>query len=190
MERAEIVKIVEEERMKNGDSDDALMSTQVRLSVEIASRVIKPVVSKEQWELFLRFVKIEPYLHRIFIFSDGPVVSIELNQFFEIYETIEKAYLLILDERDHVPDALKQGEQREKIVQGACAISVRRDMMRETIIEECGGDGTFTFSIEEAKETVDRMRWIQTAFAGKVLVDTFVREADETSDIMWGYLRN
>ena len=190
MERMEILKIVVEERMRNGDSDEALMRTQVRLSVEVASRIIRPAVSKEQWELFLKFVKIEPYLHRIFIFSDGPVVSIELNQFFEIYEIIEKAYLLILNEHDYIPDATKQGEKREEIVQGVCAISVSRDTMRDTMMEECGGDGMFTFSIEEAKEAVDRIRWIQTAFAGNTLVDTFVREADEASDIMWGYLRN
>lgn len=172
MEREKIAGIVQEERVKTIHLLDVLTNAQIRVSVEIASRIIRPMVSEEQWKLFLNFVKTEPYLHRAHVLASGPVIFLEALHFFEIYKTIERSYLLILDERDCIPDELKQGAEREEVVRGICALSV----VREIECEKCDDNDVLPLSFEDANELVERIRYIQCVFADPVLVNEFVDE--------------
>lgn len=174
MQIMEVLKIFTEERVRNKSLVDAIVETRIRLSTEVALRMIRPLISQEHWEIFLELVRGEAFWLRVFQYREGSTLAVDINKLSSAYKVIERAYESLLDEYANTSEYFQSAWPRDVLLEMACTIAVAR----ETAIDELMSADTTEFYKNRAKHFVDIIHWAQVGFAGEIVMSEYSQEVN------------
>mgnify|MGYP001607810856 FL=1 len=116
MKETDVIQILREELTKHKNPVEALAETRIRISLEVALYAVKPIVSAERWDLFLRLVQSEPEWLKIVQFDKGQTLIVNSNKMANAYMAIVKAFEFLLHEYPSTPERFQMAWTQDQLV--------------------------------------------------------------------------
>lgn len=168
-----VVRIIREELEKNSNRGEATMQIEIRILTEVVSRIVRPAISEKLWEFFIKLTQTEPLLYTVYECDDGSTAALKSPHFFDLLKTLEKVFLLLINEFERTSEYFKAHWTKETLLEMMCAVSLLHDRALENHMNE----ENVLFPCEDARLLLDYIKCAEVGLVGVTLLRACVEEA-------------